>query len=130
MEIGTQIELEITGISHQGYGIGRIDNLVVFVPGAMLGEVVLAEVTEYKKKMVTAQLVSVLKPSDKRITPQCVQSERCGGCELQHCNAAYQLQAKRQIVQDAMWCLSRFHTYKNSWFGWCDFSCPYKVARR
>ena len=107
MEIGTQIELEITGISHQGYGIGRIDNLVVFVPGAMLGEVVLAEVTEYKKKMVTAQLLSVVSPSADRIAPQCVQSERCGGCELQHCNAKYQLKAKRQIVQDAITRLGR-----------------------
>ena len=107
MEIGTQIELEITGISHQGYGIGRIDNLVVFVPSAMLGEVVLAEVTEYKKKMVTAQLLSVVSPSADRIAPQCVQSERCGGCELQHCNAEYQLKAKRQIVQDAITRLGR-----------------------
>ena len=55
MEIGTQLELTITGISHQGYGIGRVDNIVVFIPGAMLGETVLAEVTDYKKKMITAQ---------------------------------------------------------------------------
>ena len=107
MEIGTQIELEITGISHQGYGIGRIENLVVFVPGAMLGETVIAEVVEYKKKMVTAQLIEVLEPSLQRIAPSCGQSERCGGCELQHCNAAYQLKAKRQIVQDAITRLGR-----------------------
>ena len=107
MEIGTQIELEITGISHQGYGIGRIENLVVFVPGAMLGETVIAEVVEYKKKMVTAQLIEVLEPSLQRIAPSCGQSERCGGCELQHCDYAYQLQAKRQIVQDAITRLGR-----------------------
>ena len=62
MEIGTQLELTITGISHQGYGIGRVDNIVVFIPGAMLGETVLAEVTDYKKKMITAKLVEVLTP--------------------------------------------------------------------
>ena len=107
MEIGTQLQLAITGISHQGYGIGRVDNLVVFVPGAMLGETVLAEVVEYKKKMVTAQLVEILEPSLQRIKPQCAQSKKCGGCELQHCDYAYQLQAKRQIVQDAMTRLGR-----------------------
>ncbi len=107
MEIGTQIELTITGISHQGYGIGRIENLVVFVPGAMLGETVLAEVMEYKKKMVTAKLIDVLEPSVQRIAPSCQQSAKCGGCELQHCDYAYQLQAKRQIVQDAMTRLGR-----------------------
>ena len=107
MEVGTKLQLEITGISHQGYGIGRIENLVVFVPGAMLGETVIAEVLEYKKKMVTAQLIEVITPSLQRIAPSCGQSERCGGCELQHCDYAYQLQAKRQIVQDAMTRLGR-----------------------
>ena len=107
MEIGTQIKLEITGISHQGYGIGRIDNLVVFVPGAMQGETVMAEVIEYKKKMVTARLIEVLKPSAQRIVPSCAKSERCGGCELQHSDYAYQLEAKHRIMQDAMTRLGR-----------------------
>ena len=107
MEIGTQLELTITGISHQGYGIGRVDNIVVFVPGAMLGETVLAEVTEYKKKMITAKLVEVIAPSAQRIAPQCAQSVKCGGCELQHCDYAYQLEAKRRIVQDAVTRLGR-----------------------
>lgn len=107
MDIGTQLELTITGISHQGYGIGRVEQLVVFVPGAMLGESVLAEIVAYKKKMATAKLIEVLVPSVQRITPQCVQSQKCGGCELQHCTYEYQLKAKRQIVQDAMTRLGR-----------------------
>ncbi len=107
MEVGTQLQLTITGISHQGFGIGRVDNIVVFVPGAMMGETVLAEVVEYKKKMITAELVEVLEPSAQRIEPQCARSNHCGGCELQHCDYAYQMQAKRQIVQDAMTRLAR-----------------------
>lgn len=107
MDIGTQLELTITGISHQGYGIGRAEQLVVFVPGAMLGESVLAEIVAYKKKLATAKLIEVLVPSVQRITPQCVQSQKCGGCELQHCTYEYQLKAKRQIVQDAMTRLGR-----------------------
>lgn len=107
MDIGTQLELTITGISHQGYGIGRVEQLVVFVPEAMLGESVLAEIVAYKKKMATAKLIEVLVPSVQRITPQCVQSQKCGGCELQHCTYEYQLKAKRQIVQDAMTRLGR-----------------------
>lgn len=107
MEPGTKLELTITGISHQGYGIGRVENLVVFVPGAMLGETVMAEVIEYKKKMITAQLLEVLVPSSERIVPRCNQSTTCGGCELQHSTARYQQEAKRQIVQDAMTRLGR-----------------------
>lgn len=50
MKAGDMIQVTITGISHQGYGIGRCDNIVVFVPGAMLGETVEALVVEYKKE--------------------------------------------------------------------------------
>ena len=50
MKVGDTVQLTITGISHQGYGIGRYDNIVVFVPGAMLEEQVEAQVVEYKKK--------------------------------------------------------------------------------
>ena len=86
MKAGDVIQLTITGISHQGQGIGRCDNIVVFVPGAMLGETVEAEVIEYKKKMATAQLVQILEPSAERIEARCPQSAQCGGCELQHCS--------------------------------------------
>ena len=110
MKAGDVIQLTITGISHQGQGIGRCDNIVVFVPGAMLGETVEAEVIEYKKKMATAQLVQVLEPSAERIEARCPQSAQCGGCELQHCSYNYQLKAKQKIVEDAMLRLGRITT--------------------
>ena len=102
--------MKITGISHQGYGIGRSDNIVVFVPGAMLGEVVEAEIVEYKKRMATAELTEILEVSPDRIEPVCAQSDRCGGCELQHCSYRYQLEAKRKIVEDALLRIGRVDT--------------------
>ena len=102
MNVGDRIQVTITGISHQGYGIGRYENFVVFIPGAMLEEQVEGEIIECKKRMATARLVKIIEPVAQRIEPQCVQSSRCGGCELQHCNYAYQLEAKRRIVQDAL----------------------------
>lgn len=110
MKTGDLIQLSITGISHQGYGIGRHDNIVVFVPGAMLGETVEAQIVEYKKKMATAQLQRIITPSEYRIEALCPQSSRCGGCELQHCSYEYQLQAKQKIVEDAMTRLGRIDT--------------------
>lgn len=110
MKTGDLIQLSITGISHQGYGIGRHDNIVVFVPGAMLGETVEAQIVEYKKKMATAQLQRIITASEYRIEALCPQSSRCGGCELQHCSYDYQLQAKRKIVEDAMARLGRIDT--------------------
>ena len=110
MKVGNTVNLTITGITHQEYGNGRHDGIVVFVPGAMLEEQVEAQIVEYKKKMATAKLVQLLEPSAQRIEPRCSQSRLCGGCELQHCNYAYQLQAKQKIVQDALVRLGRVDT--------------------
>ncbi len=54
--------------------------------------------------------MQLLEPSAQRIEPRCSQSRLCGGCELQHCNYAYQLQAKQKIVQDALVRLGRVDT--------------------
>ena len=107
MNIGDIYELEITGISHQGYGVGRIDNIVTFVPQAMLGETVKVKIVEYKKKMATAELLEVIVSNPYRQEANCPHSQNCGGCELQHGEYAYQLQAKRQIVTDAINRLAR-----------------------
>lgn len=107
MELEKQYEVEITGISHQGYGVGRIGELVVFVPQAMLEELVLIKIIAIKKKMAMGKLIEVLQPNPHRQPPACMQSGQCGGCELQHGSYAYQLAAKRKIVQDAMCKLAR-----------------------
>jgi len=49
-------EFIINGYSHQGEGIGRIDNFTVFVPGAILGERARVKITEIKKNFARGQL--------------------------------------------------------------------------
>ncbi len=91
----------ITGISHQGAGIARINNLVVFVAKALLGEVVRIRLTEIKKNLAKGELLEIITPQKERIASLCAFSEICGGCELQHASYSYQLDAKRQIVAEA-----------------------------
>ncbi len=50
MNVGDRIQVTITGISHQGYGIGRYENFVVFIPGAMLEEQVEGEKKEWLQR--------------------------------------------------------------------------------
>lgn len=107
IEVGQVYPIEITGISHQGFGVGRIQQVVVFVPHALLGETVSVRVSDIKKNMAHGTLEAILQPSEARVQPACAQSALCGGCELQHAQYAHQLAAKRQIVQDAITKLAR-----------------------
>lgn len=117
LEIGSTHQLTLTGISHQGMGIGRIEKVAVFVPQTLLGEVVEVEIIEVKKNMATGKLRTIIQPAPERIEAPCAQYELCGGCELQHCTYSYQLKAKQQIVQDAMNKLARIDVIVDATLG-------------
>ncbi|PKP60461.1 hypothetical protein CVT91_05120 [Candidatus Atribacteria bacterium HGW-Atribacteria-1] len=63
-------ELIINGYSHQGEGIGRVNNFSVFVPGAILEEKVKAKISEVKKNFARSQLEEVISSSPHRTKPQ------------------------------------------------------------
>lgn len=95
-------ELMITGYSHDGRGVGRIEGRVVFVPGTVKGEKVRVELGQVQKGILAGQLVEVLEPAIERINPPCPIFSSCGGCQLQHINYQTQLRIKKGIVEDAL----------------------------
>ena len=102
MIIGDKIELAVTDLSSDGCGVGRINNIAVFVAGALPGETVLACITGVKKKYLTAKLLNIILPSADRRKPFCPVFEECGGCSLQHMSYDYQLEYKKKKVKDAV----------------------------
>jgi len=95
-------ELIITGYSHQGEGIGRLNNFTVFVPGAILGERVRVKISETKKNFARGQLEKIILASPHRIKPLCPVYHLCGGCQLQHTFYEKQLEMKKEIVENAL----------------------------
>ena len=63
LEIGQQYTTTITGVSHQGLGVGRIEQIVVFVPRALIGETVRVRIDEIKKNLAHGTLVEIITPS-------------------------------------------------------------------
>ncbi len=95
-------EVKITGITHDGAGVGRIDGQVVFVPGALQGEEVLIEITGIQKKILYARITEILSYHEDRISPICSVYSSCGGCQLQHAAYPAQLRIKEQQVREAL----------------------------
>lgn len=102
MQRGETIEVEISGVSHQGDGVGRHEGMAVFVPGALPGERVQAQVTAVKKNLARTHLLKVEKPSPERVEPRCASYEACGGCQWQHGSYKEQLYWKTQRVKEAL----------------------------
>lgn len=98
-----ELQLHITGLSHDGCGVGRTaDGKVVFVPGALPEETVVVIPSETKKGITHATLSHVLSANPARRTPPCANADMCGGCALMSCEAPLQAQVKTQQVRDAM----------------------------
>ncbi len=102
LNVGDKIELDITDLSSEGCGVGRIEGIAVFVDGALPGELVEAEITGVKKKYFTAKLINIVTPSPNRSKPFCPVFEECGGCSLQHMSYEYQIEYKKKKVKDAV----------------------------
>ena len=102
VQLEENYELIINGYSHQGEGIGRVNNFTVFVPGAILGERVRVKISEVKKNFARSRLEEVILSSPHRTKPLCPVYHLCGGCQLQHIVYEKQLEIKRLAAQDAL----------------------------
>ncbi len=102
MKKGQEIEFQIEKFADRGKSLSRINGYVVFVAGAVPGDVVKARVFKRKKKYAEARLLELLTPSPLRTDPRCQYFGTCGGCRWQHVSYEAQLEAKRQSVAEAL----------------------------
>ncbi len=92
----------IEDIAAEGKSIARIDDMVVFVPGAIPGDVVDLQVTRKRKKYREARVTRYISYSEKRTDPFCSHFGTCGGCKWQHLPYSEQLKYKEKQVLDAL----------------------------
>ena len=99
---GAVVELTITGLNHEGEGIGRFDERVVFVPDTAPGDRLEVRLLRVKKNYAVGQLLRILEPSPQRTRPACIVADKCGGCQWQHLDYQFQVESKQQQIIDAL----------------------------
>ena len=95
------IELEITDLNNLGNGVGRIDGRVVFVRGAVSGDVVQAKIIKVNKSFLVAKLDRIISPSSFREEGFCDSPLSCGGCVYRHITYAHETELKHNYVKNA-----------------------------
>lgn len=95
--------LRVTALASDGDGIARLaSGRVVFVEGAVPGDLVeLAPIREHKK-LLRAKIARIVEASSDRVEPRCAHFGECGGCVWQHVRYPVQLEAKRANVRAAL----------------------------
>jgi 23S rRNA (uracil1939-C5)-methyltransferase len=90
------LDLEGQGVAHDATG------KVVFIEGALAGEVVQVQVHRRKSNWEQATAVAWQRESAQRVRPACRHFGTCGGCKLQHLDAAAQVATKQRALEDAL----------------------------
>lgn len=96
-------QVQLTQCAYGGEAFGRLpDGRAVFVPFALPEEMVRIRLVEDKPSYARAELLEIVTPSPRRISPRCAHFATCGGCHYQHMPYELQLQTKTAILSEQL----------------------------
>jgi len=95
--------VRIDALAAGGEGVARLaDGRVCFVAATAPGDRVRVELVEERSRFARGRVVELLAPGASRTDPVCAVYGSCGGCAWQHVAYSAQLEAKREILRDAL----------------------------
>jgi len=99
------LDIEAQGVAHNAEG------KVVFIEGALPGETVQVQVHRRKNNWEQATLAAIGRESSQRVRERCphagLHAGACGGCKMQHFDAAAQVAVKQRVLEDNLWHLGK-----------------------
>ena len=93
--------VEVIDTSSEGLAVAKVEDLVVFVQGAVPGDLIDLKITRFKKSFAEGVIERLVVPSPDRVGARCEHFGICGGCKWQHLNYSAQLKFKQKVVYDA-----------------------------
>ena len=105
-----ELELKIESLAYGGMGVAKKDDFVIFVKGAIPGQIVNARVYKKKKGYAEAQTLNIVSESPNAVEPKCNHFYICS--KIQNLSYEEQLKQKRNQVEDAFQRLGGFKEFK------------------
>ena len=105
-----ELELKIESLAYGGMGVAKKDDFVIFVKGAIPGQIVNARVYKKKKGYAEAQTLNIVSESPNAVEPKCNHFYICS--KIQNLSYKEQLKEKGNQVEDAFQRLGGFKKFK------------------
>ena len=102
MKKGNLIKLKIEKIIFGGEGLGYHEDLAIFVPMSVPGDILEVEIISLKKSYGRGLIKSIITPSEDRISPEKISFEDHHGCDFAMINYEKQLEYKKTMVEDVL----------------------------
>ncbi|MEP6583706.1 MAG: 23S rRNA (uracil(1939)-C(5))-methyltransferase RlmD [Ginsengibacter sp.] len=93
--------LSVTNYAAEGKSLGRVEGKVIFVEGAVPGDIVDVLINKNKKDWAEGKAIKIKELSTERVDPFCIHFGVCGGCKWQMLPYHKQLEYKQQEAVDA-----------------------------
>ena len=108
VKVGDEVDVEVETLASSGDGIARYEGYTLFVPHALPGDRVRAQVTKTTKRFGVTRVVERLHSTPDRVEAPCPVYPECGGCKIQDWEYARQMEFKAQVVKDALEHIGKF----------------------
>ncbi len=96
------VVVRVEGLSHDGRGVGRVENKTIFVENALPGQYVRVSVEKEKARFAEGKVLEVLEKSPVEQKAPCPHAGTCGGCPWMKLPYEEQIRWKKQLVEDAL----------------------------
>ena len=123
--------VEVESLAAGGEGVSHLrDGRVVFIPQSAPGDRLRILLRGERKRFARGEIQEILQPSSQRTAPRCHHFGVCGGCEWQHIAYDVQLEAKKQIICDAITRIAKLPLPKTIEILPCDSPYGYRQRMR
>ena len=104
--------LTVDALDLDARGVARkSDGKVVFIEGALTGEVVTCSTGRSKNNWEQGVMTALRRESSQRVRPGCphfgLHAGACGGCKMQHLHPMAQVAVKQRVLEDDLWHLAK-----------------------
>ena len=100
MNIKNNIKIE--KIDDFGRGIGHVNNKIIFIDNAMIGEIVDVNIIKQTTKYYEGIVINYIKKSNDRVNIKCPYYNCCGGCNILHMDHNTQINYKKDKLKNIL----------------------------
>lgn len=96
------IDVEIVDLTHEGFGVAKINGYPIFIEKALPGERANIKILKVKKNFAYGKIIEIYEKSPDRIEIMKEEEHKYGGCQIHHMTYNAQLQFKQNLVNQVL----------------------------